>query len=350
MVGEVVFNTSLTGYQEILSDPSYAGQLVCLTMPEIGNVGVNRLDNESEGLGAMGLLCRSVSPVVSSWRAEASLDAYLRQRDIPGLAEFDTRALTKHLRELGSVGAAVSTEAKSDEELIELARSAPEMDGADWASKVSCDAPYTWNEPGWSLTERETPQVRFKVVALDFGIKRNILRKLRDVGIETTVLPASSSAADILARDPDGLLLSNGPGDPKAVEGAVQTIREVLDGAPKLPVFGICLGHQLLSLALGGKTFKLKFGHHGGNHPVRDERTGKVAITAQNHGFAIDPGSLDGGGRLTHQNLFDKTAAGVALADRPVTAVQYHPEASPGPHDSFGLFETFAEQIAAYRR
>lgn len=344
VVGEAVFNTSMTGYQEIVSDPSYAGQLVCLTASEIGNVGTNPEDDESFEHGAEGLIVRSLSPVVSNWRATGDLDGYLRARGIPGIAEVDTRALTRHLRDRGAVMAALSTERADVDALIELARSAPSMEGRDLASAVSTRKPYTWEEPSWTPDGAEPPAVRCHVVVYDFGIKLNILRKLRDQGIKTTVVPADTSAEDAMALAPDGIFLSNGPGDPAAVSGAPETIRALLERS-KVPLFGICLGHQLLCLALGGETFKLKFGHHGGNHPVRDEQSRKVAITSQNHGFAVQLASLGQGATLTHLNLFDETVAGLSLADRPVFSVQYHPEASPGPHDADYMFERFAHMI-----
>ncbi len=343
VVGEAVFNTSMTGYQEIVSDPSYAGQLVCLTASEIGNVGTNPEDDESFEHGADGLIVRSLSPIVSNWRATGDLDSYLRARRVPGIAEIDTRALTRHLRDRGAVMAALSTEHTDVDRLVAMAREAPSMEGRDLASEVTTRRTYTWEEPSWG--NDDPPPVRFHVVAYDFGIKLNILRRLRDRGIKTTVVPALTPAAEALAHEPDGIFLSNGPGDPAAIEGAPQIIRDLM-AATQVPLFGICLGHQLLCLALGGETFKLKFGHHGGNHPVRDEGDKRVAITAQNHGFAVALDSLGEGARLTHLNLFDKTVAGLQMNDRPVFSVQYHPEASPGPHDAGYMFERFAGLLA----
>lgn len=342
VVGEAVFNTSMTGYQEIVSDPSYAGQLVCLTASEIGNVGTNPDDDESFEHGADGLIVRSLSPIVSNWRATGDLDGYLRARGVPGIAELDTRALTRHLRDVGAKMAALSTEHADADRLVELARQAPGMAGRDLASEVTTRRTYTWEEPSWG--NEDPPPIRSHVVAYDFGIKLNILRRLRDQGIKTTVVPANTPAAEALSHEPDGVFLSNGPGDPAAVEGAPQIIRDLM-ASTKVPLFGICLGHQLLCLALGGKTFKLKFGHHGGNHPVRDEADQRVAITAQNHGFAVELESLGEGASLTHLNLFDRTVAGLRMSDRPVFSVQYHPEASPGPRDAGYMFERFAKML-----
>ena len=341
-IGEVVFNTSMTGYQEIITDPSYAGQLVCLTVSEVGNVGCNPDDAESRTQGAEGLIVRSLSPVVSNWRAETSLPAYLMARGMPGLGEIDTRALTRHLREAGSVVGALSTDGTDAEALVRRAAEAPSMQGRGLAHHVSTDAPYTWDAPSWE--EHDAPAPDLHVVAYDFGIKLAILRRMRDAGIKTTVVPASTPVADVLAHEPDGVFLSNGPGDPAALGDVVERIRELL-AATGVPIFGICLGHQILCLALGGETYKLKFGHHGGNHPVRNERNASVEITAQNHGFAAALQSLGDGATLTHLNLFDQTVAGLRLRDRPIWGVQYHPEASPGPHDAQHLFAEFASML-----
>jgi len=349
-VGEVVFNTSMTGYQEILTDPSYAGQLVCLTVPEIGNVGCNAADVESEAPGAEALIVRALSPVVSNWRSEQSLPEFLEARGLPGIAEVDTRALTRHLRETGAIMGAVSTEGIDPERLVQMAKDAPKMEGQALAHEVSTGTPYTWSHSTMRWPEdAPVPEAALRVVAYDFGIKHNILRCLRDEGIEVQVVPSDTPAADVLAMKPDGIFLSNGPGDPAALPDVIDNLKALLDGAGETPVFGICLGYQLLCLAAGGETYKLKFGHHGGNHPVRDESTRKVAITAQNHGFAASVESLGSGAELAALNLFDKTAAGLRLGGRPVWGVQYHPEASPGPHDAKPLFATFAEQVRAHR-
>lgn len=347
VVGEVVFNTSLSGYQEILSDPSYRGQLVCLTATEIGNVGANSDDDESLRWGADGLLCRGLSPVVSNFRGERSLPEYLVARGIPGLAEFDTRALTRRLRDGGSVMAALSSEDDDVDRLLALARAAAPMEGRDLASEVSAPEPYTWERASWQPVDvpRDIPAADVHVVVVDFGVKHNILRRLRDEGARVTVVPAATPAATILGLRPDGVLLSNGPGDPATLEGPIAELRQLLDRAPALPIFGICLGHQVLALALGGKTFKLKFGHHGGNHPVA--HGGRVLITAQNHGFAVALDSLGGRAELTGRNLFDQTLAGLRLADRPISSVQYHPEASPGPHDGSSLLADFVANVRA---
>lgn len=342
-VGEVVFNTSMTGYQEIVTDPSYAGQLVCLTVSEVGNVGCNPEDVESSASGAEALIVRSLSPVVSNWRSQQSLPEFLAQRGMPGLAEVDTRALTRHLREVGAIMGAVSTDGTDVERLLAMVREAPTMEGRGLAREVSTKQTYKWTEPTWGKSD--VPPADLHVVAFDFGIKENILRCLRDEGIETTVVPADTPVEAVLDLRPDGLFLSNGPGDPAALSDVVEKLRALFERAPGLPTFGICLGHQLMCLALGGETFKLKFGHHGGNHPVRNEGDQSVEITAQNHGFAVSPESLGQGAAMTHLNLFDKTVAGLQLSSRPVFGVQYHPEASPGPHDSRHLFGDFARAI-----
>ena len=347
VVGEVVFNTSMTGYQEILTDPSYAGQMVCLTTPEIGNVGMNPEDEESVGHGAEALLVRSLSPVASNWRSQESLHDWLVRRGIPALGDFDTRALTRHLREQGAIMGAISTEHTDENQLVELARNAPSMEGRGLGHEVSTRERYTWEEPTIRLASqpREVPDVDLHVVAYDFGIKQNILRCMRDQGIRTTVVPSTTSVEDVMALKPDGIFLSNGPGDPAALPDVVERIKDLLVARGERPMFGICLGHQLLCLALGGKTYKLKFGHHGGNHPVRNEAGGRVEITAQNHGFAADLESLGAGARLTHTNLFDKTVAGLELSDQHLRGVQYHPEASPGPHDARHFFRRFADEM-----
>ncbi|MBC8069070.1 MAG: glutamine-hydrolyzing carbamoyl-phosphate synthase small subunit, partial [Deltaproteobacteria bacterium] len=350
VLGEVVFNTAMAGYQEIFTDPSYTGQIVCLTVPEVGNVGCNDDDLESLTHGAEALVIRSLSPTVSSWRARGTLSDLLIARGRPGLSEVDTRALTRHLRSCGSIMGALSTDGTDALALIERARAAPSMEGRGLAHEVSTAAAYEWSTSTW---QGPSPACDAHVVVIDFGVKLNILRHLRDRGIRVTVVPSRFDPAAVLALQPSGVLLSNGPGDPAALPDVVGAVRQLCDRAPSLPVFGICLGHQLLSLALGGRTFKLKFGHHGGNHPVRDDEGGAgaaVQITSQNHGFAVDAGSLahQGGASVTHVNLFDDTVAGLRLHTRPLFGVQYHPEASPGPHDASRLFDTFAAAVRGY--
>jgi carbamoyl-phosphate synthase small subunit len=341
--GEVVFNTALTGYQEVLSDPSYCGQLVVMTAPEIGNVGMNREDEEALRPAFSGFVVRELAPTPSSWRAESTVDAYLAERGIVGIAGIDTRALTRRLRTAGSQRGAISTTTLDPAELIDKVRRSPGMEGRDLVREVTCAAPFAWDEPSWVPPEdrpgRHVPPADLHVVAYDFGMKRNILHRLRDHGCRVTVVPATTSGADALAYGADGYFLSNGPGDPAALPYAAEAARALVDSGK--PVFGICLGHQILGHALGGATYKLRFGHHGANHPVMDLATGKVEITSQNHGFAVDVDSLAGKATLTHVNLNDRTVEGMRLDDRPVFSVQYHPEASPGPHDSAYLFRRF---------
>jgi carbamoyl-phosphate synthase small subunit len=341
--GEVVFNTAITGYQEVLTDPSYRGQIVVMTAPEMGNVGTNHEDEEAGRPHCAGFVVRALSPVVSSWRAEQSLPGYLERHGLVGVTDVDTRAVTRKLREGGAQRGAISTVTLDPEELLARVRRSPGLEGRDLVREVTCAAPYEWDQPSWRAPDekKQAPPADLHVVAYDYGIKRNILAMLRDVGCRTTVLPAATPAREALALDADGYFLSNGPGDPAAVDYAVEATRELV--ASGKPVFGICLGHQILGLALGGKTYKLRFGHHGANHPVKDLATGKVEITSQNHGFAVDVASLEGKATLTHVNLNDMTVEGMRLEGRPVFSVQYHPEASPGPHDAQYLFGRFLE-------
>jgi carbamoyl-phosphate synthase small subunit len=340
--GELVFNTSMMGYQEILTDPSYEGQLVAMTYPEIGNVGVNDQDVESRRPFVRGFVVRNYCDVPSSWRAERSLGAYMADHGIPGIAGIDTRALVRHLRDRGAQEAILSSVDLDAERLVRRARDVPSLVGRDLVREVTCAEPYEWTEGPWVFPGSPAPEYSGRraprVVAYDFGIKRNILRRLVGVGCQVRVVPAGTPARDALALEPDGVFLSNGPGDPDAVVGAREIVGDLL-GA--VPVFGICLGHQILSLALGGRTFKLKFGHHGGNQPVQDLATGKVEITSQNHGFAADADSLRGRAEVTHLNLNDRTVEGLAVTGQPTFSVQYHPEASPGPHDAEYLFRRF---------
>ncbi len=360
-VGEVVFNTALTGYQEILTDPSYRGQLVTLTYPHIGNVGANPQDAESAAVHAAGLIVRDVPRLHSNFRATSDLPGYLRDAAVPGIAGIDTRRLTRLLRSHGAqngcILAAAPGASLSEADLaaaLARARSAPSMAGLDLASVVSTAAPYAWTEGEWALegagsgAERPgflAPASRpFRVVAFDFGVKRNILRMLAQRGCDITVVPAGTSARQALALKPHGIFLSNGPGDPEPCTSAIEATRSLVEAG--LPTFGICLGHQILALASGARTFKMKFGHHGANHPVRDEDTGRVSITSQNHGFAVDPASLPANLRVTHLSLFDGSIQGLARTDRPAYCFQGHPEASPGPHDIAYLFDRFIALMA----
>ena len=349
-VGEVVFNTAMTGYQEILTDPSYSRQIVTLTYPHIGNTGVNREDQESERVHAAGLVIRDLPRLHSNWRAEQTLDAYLKQNGIVAIADIDTRKLTRLLRTKGAQNGCLTTELRAGEvdekkALVE-AKAFPGLAGMDLAKVVSTREPYEWTEGSWERGKgyRRLDDPRFHVVAYDYGIKRNILRMLVDRGMKVTVLPAQASARDALRLKPDGVFLSNGPGDPEPCEYAIEAIGEILD-ATKVPTFGICLGHQLMGLASGAKTLKMKFGHHGANHPVKDLDTGEVVITSQNHGFAVDPASLPSNLRPTHVSLFDGSLQGLARTDRPAFCFQGHPEASPGPHDIGYLFDRFAKMM-----
>jgi carbamoyl-phosphate synthase small subunit len=348
--GEVVFNTSITGYQEILTDPSYHGQIVVMTQPHIGNYGANDEDDESHQPWVAGLVVRDASPIASSWRATQTLDDYLRARNVVGITDVDTRALVRHIRTHGAQNAALSSHNVDPERLIALARSAPDMNGLDLAKEVTCAELYHWNAGvgGWGLGANPQPPTPpaaagpkgnpFQIVAYDFGIKRNILRLLASHGCRLTVVPAQTSAADVLALKPDGVFLSNGPGDPAAVTYAIGSVRQLLG---QVPIFGICLGHQILGLALGGDTYKLKFGHRGGNQPVKHQPTGRIEISSHNHGFAVRAESLPPGVEVTHVNLNDGCVEGLRAPALKAFSVQYHPEASPGPHDARYLFEEF---------
>jgi carbamoyl-phosphate synthase small subunit len=341
--GEVVFNTSMTGYQEIMTDPSYRGQLVCMTYPLIGNYGINPEDVESRRPWVNGFIVKEACAYPSSWRGRVPIQDYMREHGIVGIQGIDTRALTRHLRDHGAQEGIISTVATDAAPVVERARALPGLTGRDLVSEVSVEASHGWSEGAWDLAKGYTPPqaARFRVVAFDSGIKRNILRQLSSLGCAVEVVPANTRAAAVLERKPDGIFLSNGPGDPEAVPYLVDTIRGLIG---KAPIFGICLGNQILGLAFGGRTFKLKFGHHGANHPVKDLLTGRVEITSQNHGFAVDPKSVEKAGLVeTHTNLNDGTSEGMRHRELPIFSVQYHPEASPGPHDSHYLFARFID-------
>lgn len=344
-VGEVVFNTSMTGYQEILTDPSYCRQIVTLTYPHIGNVGVNAEDEESDSIFASGLIIRDLSPVVSNWRSEESLDAYLTRHNVVGLAGIDTRALTRRLREKGAMkGCIVAGDDIDINAAIEAAKGFEGLKGMDLAKVVSTKETYEWNEGVWHLNgESQAAEPRFHVVAYDFGAKKNILRMLAERGCKLTVVPAQTSAEDVLAMNPDGVFLSNGPGDPEPCDYAIEAIQTLLE--KDLPIFGICLGHQLLGLASGAKTMKMKFGHHGANHPVQELLAGLVMITSQNHGFAVDEDTLPETLEATHRSLFDGTLQGIHHTSKPAFSFQGHPEASPGPQDAAPLFDHFIDLL-----
>jgi carbamoyl-phosphate synthase small subunit len=362
-LGEMVFNTSMTGYQEVLTDPSYRGQIVAMTYPQIGYYGVNAIDAESAAPHVRGFVIGELSEIASNWRSEASLNDYLLQWNIPGIQGIDTRALTRHLRERGAMRACITTRAQSQAQAVDLAKKGEGMVGMDYVREVTAPAPFQWDPTGresriWTIVKgqnggdveinergeafKKLPPIEHRIVAYDFGIKHNILRNLRQEGFDVTVVPAAMPAADVLAMKPDGVFLSNGPGDPAALDYVHKTVQALIG---RTPVFGICLGHQVLGYAYGGKTFKLKFGHHGGNQPVKDLRTGKVTITAQNHGFAVDPESLPANVEVTHINLNDGTVEGMRHRTAPVFSVQYHPEAAPGPHDATYFFGQFRKLI-----
>ena len=354
--GEVCFNTSMTGYQEILTDPSYRGQIVTMTYPQIGNYGVNSEDSESDRPHVRGFVVGELCSLPSSWRSEQSLDDYLKEHSILGIDDIDTRALTKHLRSAGAMRACLTTEL-SAEEAVQAALDSDSMLGADFVKEVSTTETYHWDGESrpWTIPSvsqgiegnyTELPETKYKIVAYDFGIKRNILRRLRQEGFDVTVVPSTTSAADVLAMDPDGVFLSNGPGDPASLTYVHEEIRQLIG---KTPLFGICLGHQLLTHACGGKTYKLKFGHRGGNQPVQDLRTGQVEITAQNHGFATDGENLPPDTEITHVNLNDQTVEGTRSTKYPVFSVQHHPEAAPGPSDSKRFFNDFVNLIEEHK-
>ena len=365
--GESCFNTSMTGYQEVLTDPSYRGQIVAMTYPLIGNYGVNDLDAESSQPHVRGFVIEELCPTPSNWRSEESLDAYLKRWNVMGIQGIDTRALTKHLREKGAMRSVISTETLDKDAAVKLAASSDGMAGMDYVKEVTTTDGYAWDpddtkSAAWTLANKNAlgetfadadgnhfhtlPEAKYSIVAYDFGIKRNILRRLRQNGFKVDVVNARTSAADVLARKPDGVFLSNGPGDPEALDDIHKEIRALIG---KMPIFGICLGNQVLAHAMGGKTFKLKFGHRGGNQPVKDLRTGRVSITSQNHGFAVDDTSLPSNVEVTHINLNDDTVEGLCHKSEPVFSVQYHPEAAPGPHDASYFFAEFAKLIDSTR-
>ncbi|GIU04676.1 glutamine-hydrolyzing carbamoyl-phosphate synthase small subunit [Shewanella glacialipiscicola] len=353
-VGEVVFNTSMTGYQEILTDPSYSRQIVTLTYPHIGNTGTNNEDMESDGVHACGLIIRDLPLIASSFRNQQSLSDYLKANNVVGIADIDTRKLTRILREKGAQAGCIMAGADLDEaKALAAAKAFPGLKGMDLAKEVTTKTAYTWRKGSWRLVgglPAETPasELKYKVVAYDFGVKQNILRMLVDRGCDVTVVPAKTSAADVLAMNPDGVFLSNGPGDPEPCDYAIEAIQQILK--TDMPIFGICLGHQLLALACGAKTLKMKFGHHGANHPVSNIEQGTVMITSQNHGFAADETTLPANIKVTHKSLFDGSLQGIHLTDKPAFSFQGHPEASPGPNDAAPLFDHFIELIEHYRQ
>jgi carbamoyl-phosphate synthase small subunit len=353
--GEVVFNTSMTGYQEVLTDPSYAGQIVTMTCPEIGNYGVTGDDEESRGTQVAGFIIRSESPMASNWRASGSLRQYLVDNGIVAIADIDTRALTRLLRSSGVMRGVIGTGRVNPDDLIDRARALPQMEGADLVKDVTCAEPFDWPgavkggraEDEFSVHPAARKGRPLTVAAYDYGMKWNILRRLTAHGCRVRVYPAGAPASDLLATDPDGVFLSNGPGDPAVLSYAIDNARTLVESG--VPTFGICLGHQILGLAMGASTFKLKFGHRGANHPVKELRTGQIEITSQNHGFAVDPGSLPSDVEVTHTNLYDNTIEGLRHKSQPVFCVQYHPEAAPGPHDADYLFTQFLASMDARR-
>ncbi|RDL44085.1 carbamoyl-phosphate synthase small subunit [Marinomonas piezotolerans] len=345
---EVVFNTSMTGYQEILTDPSYARQMVTLTYPHIGNTGVNAEDEESNQVWCSGLIIRDLPLRSSSWRQQETLDGYLKRKGVVGIADIDTRKLTRILREKGAqAGCIMAGDNINEEEAVAQAKAFPGLKGMDLAKEVTTDKSYEWTESTWDLVNGHTTPTEFPfhVVAYDFGVKTNILRMLVERGCRLTVVPAKTPASDVLALNPDGVFLSNGPGDPEPCDYAINAIKDILE--TEIPVFGICLGHQLLALASGAQTVKMKFGHHGANHPVQDIKSGRVMITSQNHGFAVDEATLPANLEATHKSLFDSSLQGIARTDKKAFSFQGHPEASPGPHDVAPLFDQFIDNIKA---
>ncbi len=347
--GEVVFNTSMTGYQEVLTDPSYSGQIVTMTSVEIGNYGVARADEESRGLHVAGFIVRSESPIASNWRADGTLRDYLTSNGIVAISDIDTRELTRVLRSSGVMRGVIATGHQDPEALVAKARALPQMEGSDLVQGVTCDSAFDWmppaDDPTYVVAPERAARRRLRIAAYDYGMKWNILRRFTAHGCDVRVYPAKTPAADVLATKPDGVFLSNGPGDPAVLSYAIANAKVMIDA--DVPVFGICLGHQILSLAMGAETFKLKFGHRGANHPVKELQSGKIEITSQNHGFAVNPDTLPSHVKVTHLNLYDGTIEGVRHASRPVFCVQYHPEAAPGPHDADYLFSQFLGEMEA---